>query len=95
MVPLKSEIGRGYLTALGKPKSGWELVGWKQLSHEGTLIPSGPYQLVHHLPPWARLFSIYFMTSEDTWILRKRLSCPSQKLISINLKHCEEDICRA
>ena len=39
MVPLKSEIGRGYLTALGKPKSGWELVGWKQLSHEGTLIP--------------------------------------------------------
>ena len=54
------------LTALGKLKSGWESVEWKPLSREGTLIPPGPYQLVHHLPPGAWLFSIYFMTSGDT-----------------------------
>ena len=54
------------LTAVGKLKSGWESVAWKPLSHEGTLIPPGPYQLVHHLPLGAWLFSISFMTSGDT-----------------------------
>ena len=40
-------IALSYLAALGKLQRGWESVEWKQLGREGTLIPPGPYQLVH------------------------------------------------